>query len=85
MTEDTKKALEIIKPIAELYGIWIDADNKYLYANSKMIGISCNSTWATVNEFVGFLALEYDSRFRELNLTEEQKNRIQRFWKRKEE
>ena len=81
MTEDTRRALEIIKPIAELYSIRINADDKYLYLNENRIGISCNSTWATVNEFVGFLFEVYDNLFRQIDLTEEQKHRIERYWR----
>ena len=55
MTEDTKRAIGIITPIAEELRIQISADDYFLYCNDQAIGISCNSTYATVKEFIGYV------------------------------
>lgn len=54
MTEDTAKAMEIIKPIARELNIEVSADDHCLYCNDQAIGIACNSTFATLNEFLGY-------------------------------
>lgn len=54
MTEDTKAALDAIKPIADILNIKVDADRQFLFCNGQAIGISSNSTYATVKEFIGF-------------------------------
>lgn len=59
MTEDTKKALEIVKPIADFLHIEIHADNNFLFCNGQAIGITYNSTYATVYEFIGYLIDKY--------------------------
>ena len=84
MTEDTRRALEIITPIADELGVDISADDGMLYAKwhdrKCGIGISCNSTYATVMEFVGYLFLVmYDARFRPVNLSPKQKDTIKRY------
>lgn len=55
MTEDTKRALEIIAPMAKALSIRVDADKDFLFCNGQAIGIACNSTYATIMEFIGFL------------------------------
>ena len=81
MTEDTKRALEIIKPIADELNIEVTADEKLMYLNGQAIGIGCNSTYATVMEFIGYVfATKYDDAFRYINLTNEQLYAIHRFW-----
>ena len=55
MTEDTKRALEIIKPLADELNIGVRADKNFLYLNGQAIGIACNSTYATIMEFIGYL------------------------------
>ena len=81
MTDDTKRALEIINPIAEALGMReVTADNKFLYADGANIGISGNSTYATVMEFIGVCAIRYCHKFRELNLTMKQLEAIKRYW-----
>lgn len=81
MTEDTKRALEAIKPLADELGITLDADDKILYVDNIGIGIACNSTWATLMEFIGYLFLnEYDALFRNTEMTVEQNDIIRRFW-----
>ena len=64
MTEDTKRALEAIEPIAKALNIKVTADSKFLYCNGQAIGIGGNSTYATVMEFIGYVLIaEYDRRF----------------------
>lgn len=55
MTEDTKRALEVITPMAKELHIQVDADNSFLYCNGQAIGIGCNSTYATIKEFIGYV------------------------------
>ena len=83
MTEDTKRAVEIIKPIAKELGIRIDADEKRLYLNGQAIGISCNSTYATVMEALGYLFLREYPRFRMTSITKGLKDDIERYWVKK--
>ena len=80
MTEDTRRALEIIKPIAEELNIDVSADDKLLYINNFAIGISMNSTYATLHEFIGVLMVEYDKHFRKIDLSKDQHNIIKRYW-----
>lgn len=55
MTEDTKQALEIIAPMAKELNIKVLADRNFLYCNGQAIGIGCNSTYATIMEFIGYV------------------------------
>ena len=81
MTKDTERALEIIKPIAEMVGVEVKADDNLLYINNDGgIGIAFNSTKATVLEFVGWLIIYYDSYFRCLGLSDKQLDNIKTFW-----
>lgn len=81
MTKDTEKALEIIEPIAKELNIEVSADDDFLYINNDGgIGISCNSTRATLMEFVGWLIYYYDRIFRDIKLTDEQLEIIRTFW-----
>ena len=54
MTQDTEKAMEIIRPMAKELNIDVSADYHCLYCNGQAIGIACNSTFATLNEFLGY-------------------------------
>ena len=55
MTRDSERAIAAIKPLADELGIKVTADEKRLYCNGQAIGISCNSTSATIDEFIGYL------------------------------
>lgn len=55
MTEDTKRALEVITPMAKELNIKVSADRNFLYCNGQAIGIGCNSTYATIKEFIGYV------------------------------
>ena len=81
MTKDTERALEIIAPIAKELGVEVTADDNLLYINNDGgIGITFNSTRATVLEFVGWLIVYYDGVWRDLKLTDEQQQIIRSFW-----
>lgn len=82
MTKDTVDALRAIGPIASALGIEINADDKFLYCNGQAIAIECNSTYATIMEFMGYVLIaEYDRRF---ILTEDlpsyYKKRVKEYW-----
>ncbi len=81
MTEDTRRALEIIRPLAEELGYKVDADTQYLTIGPVQIGIGCNSTYATIMEALGTLfLLEYPS-FRRFRLDDDQKECIESCWR----
>lgn len=81
MTEDTKRALEIIKPIADELKLDVRADDKMLYVGDIGIGISMNSTYATIMEFVGYLYLNhYTKRFRGIKVDADTDELITRYW-----
>lgn len=79
MSNDTKRALEIIAPMANELHIQIAADQYYLYCDSQAIGIACNSTYATIMEFVGYLVFLWAAD-REIKLPKEIDKRIKRYW-----
>ena len=81
MTEDTKRALEVIKPLADELEIPVSADDDILYVGNVGIAITWNSTRATLMEFIGYVFLmRFDEEFREIDLTCEQFDTIQRTW-----
>ena len=81
MTKDTERALDIIRPLADVIGITeLNADDRFLYVNHQAIGISGNSTYATVMEFIGYCIIRYSAKFRDLDLNSEQLDDIKRYW-----
>ena len=82
MTEDTKKAIEIISPLAKELKITIDATDNVLWMNDQAIGISCNSTWATLMEMIGSIFwMEYIPEFRPVDIDWNEANEtIMRYW-----
>ena len=62
MTEDTKRAMEMIRPIAKELGICVNADDDWLLCDEQAIGIACNSTYATVVEFIAYCMYRLDKR-----------------------
>lgn len=84
MTNDTKRALELIEPMAKELNIEVKADDKLLYCNGQAIGISCNSTYATINEFLGYAFLrmcQREYRFKEgIEEAGELRSAIKRYW-----
>lgn len=81
MTEDTKRALEAIRPIAEILNIKVDAYKNTLIMGDDAIGIACNSTYATVMEALGYMFLKEYPRFRYAALIPmELEEDIKRYW-----
>ena len=80
MTEDTKKALEIIGPMAKELNIDIAADDHCLYCNGQAIGIACNSTYATVKEFLGYAMIWIGQREYRWKVPEKFASEIRRYW-----
>ena len=81
MTNDTKRALTAIAPVANVLGIEVSADDLYLYCNGQRIGIECNSTYATVNEFLAYAITwlaRKEYRFREIPTNYMEK--LTRYW-----
>ena len=66
MTEDTARALEVIRPLADELGVKIDADKSHLYIENTMIGIYANSTYATVMEALGYIFITQYPAFRRM-------------------
>lgn len=85
MTDDTKRALEAIQPIAKVLNIQVSADDKFLYLNGQAIGIGCNSTWATVNEFIGYAFVKTWTADKSVRIPEPLMSRIKRYWFTKEQ
>lgn len=85
MTDDTKRALEAIEPIAKALNIKVLADDKFLYLNGQAIGIGCNSTWATVNEFIGYAFVKTWTADKSVRIPEPLMSRIKRYWFTKEQ
>ena len=85
MTPDTERALKIIEPIAKALNIDISADDNRLlyiddpYEGETAIGISGNSTYATLMEFIGVLTLRH-ARDRRWKVSEKQQETIKRYW-----
>lgn len=81
MTEDTKRAIEIMKPICGLLGIDLSADGGMLYIGDQAIGIACNSTYATCMEAIGYLFMEEWPKFRRGSVPDAcLKLEITRYW-----
>ena len=81
MTKDTERALEIIAPICNELDIVVDADKDFLYCDGQAIGIGCNSTYATLNEFIGFLMVDLCNREHyRFKMSEELEKSIKRYW-----
>lgn len=85
MTDDTRRALEAIQPIAKVLNIQVSADDKFLYCNGQAIGIGCNSTWATVNEFIGYVFSTTWMQDKCVRIPAYLKERIRRYWFTKEQ
>ena len=58
MTNDTRRAMTILKPLMDELAVRMSATDKMLFLNGDAIGISCNSTYATVMEAIGWLFLK---------------------------
>lgn len=82
MTEDTRRAIEIISPLANELNISIKATESLLFMNGQAIGISCNSTYATLMEIIGWIFLgKYCHDFRAVDIDwNEAQETIMRYW-----
>lgn len=84
MTDNTKRAVEILRPVMDLLQIRMTATDNVLILKNDAIGISCNSTRATVMEAIGWLFFRvYAKDFRRtvLESTDEFfREDIQRYW-----
>lgn len=85
MTDDTRRALEVIQPIAKVLNIQVSADDKFLYCNGQAIGIWCNSAYATVNEFIGYAFARVWVADKSVRIPEPLLTRIKRYWFTKEQ
>ncbi len=79
ITEDTRRALEIIGPLAKELNIRVRADGHYLFCNGQAIGIACNSTYATIMEFIGYLIFVW-SKDKCEPVPRKMAERIRRYW-----
>lgn len=80
MTADTERAMAVIKPLADELKYNVDADENLLYVNGIGIGIACNSTYATVMEFIGYIFLvEFCNNFRLVRLSDSQREKLSYF------
>lgn len=85
MTKDTERALAAITPLAEALNIKVKADDKKLYCNNQAIGIACNSTMATIDEFIGYLIVNEWLKNRKYQLNKGQtksdlEQAVKRYW-----
>jgi len=80
MTDDTKRALEAIEPICRQLHIDASADDDFLYLSGQAIGIACNSTFATLMEFIGYVMAKVYCKDKEQSLPPALESRIKRYW-----
>lgn len=81
ITPDIERAVKILLPICEELGYQIYSDGSVMTIGGQKIGVSCNSTYATVMEGLGFLFLrEYRNRFRQHMLSRDTIEAIKRYW-----
>ena len=81
ITPDIAEAVKILWPICEELNIELSADGSVMNIGGQKIGVSCNSTYATVMEAIGFLFYhEYAHRFRTHEISDETEEAIKRYW-----
>lgn len=80
MTEDTKRALAAIEPMANAVGVRVSADEHFLYCNGQAIGIECNSAYATINEFIGYAFLKVWAKDNCFKMPQTVTDRVRRYW-----
>ena len=80
MTEDTKRALAIIQPMAKELNIEVAADDSLLYCNGQAIGIAWNSTYATIKEFLGYAMIWIGRREYRWKVPDKFESEIKRYW-----
>lgn len=84
MTEDTRRAVEVLSPLFRELHIKANADKFHLTLNGQVIGIDMNSTWATIMEAIGYLfSEEYLYEFRRVDddAVKKVKEAIKRYWR----
>lgn len=82
MTEDTKRAIEAISPLAKLLGIGISTggDNWILF-DGQPIAIGENSDYATAHEFLGYCIYKWaDWTNKKGLISPEMDKRIRSYW-----
>ena len=81
MTEDTKRAVKALGPLAEALHLDLSADETRLYINGQAVGIACNSTYATIMEGLGLIFLKEYPRFRySAKISRSLQEDIMRYW-----
>lgn len=80
MTEETKRAVAAIAPIAEVLGVNVKVYDNILYLNGQMIAIAENSQKQTVMEFLGFVFINIFCKEKLLQIRGDAKERITRYW-----
>ena len=85
MTNDTRIALEKIKPLAYELNIDVRADDNFLYCNGQAIGIAYNSTYATIVEFIAYAMNDICCKEYRFNMPQELEKAIKRYWFSKEQ
>ena len=81
ITPDIERAVKILLPICEELGYQIYSDGSVMTIGGQKIGVSCNSTYATVMEGLGFLFLRgYAEGFRHHFISQASQEAIKRYW-----
>ena len=81
ITPDIEEAVKVLQPICKGLGFTIYADGSVMTINDQKIGVSCNSTYATVMEGIGYLFYTaYSMRFRQHKMSKSTKEAITRYW-----
>ena len=81
ITPDIERAVKILLPICEELGYQIYSDGSVMTIDGQKIGVSCNSTYATLMEGLGFLFLRgYVEGFRHHSISQASQEAIKRYW-----
>lgn len=81
ITPDIERAVELLKPICDELGWSLEADGSVMTIDGQKIGVSCNSTYATLMEGLGFLFLRgYAEGFRHHSISQASQEAITRYW-----
>ena len=81
ITPDIAEAVKALRPICDGLNIELSADGSVMNIGGQKIGVSCNSTYATVMEGLGFLFLRgYAEGFRHHSISQASQEAIKRYW-----
>ncbi len=81
ITPDIAEAVKALRPICEGLNIELSADGSVMNIGGQKIGVSCNSTYATVMEGIGYLFYTaYSMGFRQNKMSKSTKEAIKRYW-----